>query len=138
VREYDPVRPILCVALFALLLAGCAGDSNADPSGRTWRLTDLEGTPPLEGTTIDLTIDGEQVSGSSGCNTYSGPVTFDPAAGTMTLGPNLASTMMACEEPIMDQERRYLDSLVRVRSYEIVDGDLTLIDDTGTVVLTFE
>jgi heat shock protein HslJ len=65
-------------------------------------------------------------------------VTLDPAAGTMTLGPNLASTMMACEEPIMDQERRYLDSLVRVRSYEIVDGDLTLIDDTGTVVLTFE
>jgi heat shock protein HslJ len=137
VREYDPVRLLLCVALFALALAGCGGDSNADPTG-TWQLTDLEGTPPLEGTEIDLTIDGEQVSGSSGCNTYTGSVSVDPAAGTMTPGPNLASTMMACEEPIMDQEQRYLDALMRVASYEIVDGTLTLTDDTGAALVTFE
>jgi heat shock protein HslJ len=129
----------LALVLVALLaVVGCAGGSVADPSGRTWQLTDLEGAPPLEGTTVDLTIDGEQVSGSSGCNTYTGTVTVDPEEGAMTLGPNLASTMMACEEPIMDQEQRYLDALMRVTSYEMVDDTLTLLDESGAALATFE
>jgi heat shock protein HslJ len=115
-----------------LTLAAC---SEASLEGRTWQLVELEGSAPIAGTTIDMTIDDEAVSGSSGCNQYNGPVTY--GGGEMTLGPNFAATMMACEEPIMDQEQAYLAALTTVTGYELSDDVLSLTDDTGQVVALF-
>jgi heat shock protein HslJ len=132
------MRSLVALVAFLALVAGCAGGSNDDPTGRTWQLTELDGAAPLEGTIIDLTIDGEQLSGSAGCNRYSGTAQVDTDASTMTLGPNLASTMMACEEPIMEQEQRYLDALVRVTAYEMASDTLTLLDAEGVALVSFE
>ena len=118
-------------------VAACGAGTDDDPTGRTWNLTELEGGALVEGTTIDMTITDEGVSGSSGCNSYSGAASVDVEAGTMTLGPQLASTMMACEEPIMDQEQRYLDALVRVVGYEMAPDELVLLDEQGIAVATF-
>jgi putative lipoprotein len=115
-----------------MALAGC---SDASLEDRTWQLVELEGSAPISGTTIDMTIDGEVVSGSSGCNQYNGPVTY--GGGEMTLGPNFAATMMACEEAIMDQEQAYLSALASVTGYEVSGDELSLTDDSGEVVAVF-
>jgi heat shock protein HslJ len=42
-----------------------------------------------------------QVSGSGGCNTFNGP--YQSTASSLSIGP-LASTRMACDQTVMDQE----------------------------------
>ena len=72
------------------------------------------------------------VSGTGGCNTFSGTYTTD--GDTISFGP-LASTMMACEPPIMEQETVYFAALDGATTYA-VDGDtLTISGDAGTLTL---
>ena len=118
-------------------VAACGAGTDNDPTGRAWTLTELEGSPPVEGATVDMTIGDDGVSGSAGCNSYTGAASVDVDAGTMTLGPEIASTMMACEQPIMDQEQKFLDSLVRVVGYDMAKDELILLDDQGIAVATF-
>lgn len=127
--------PLLAAVLFGVV--SCAGSTQDDPTGRTWQLTELDGSPVLEGTIIDLTIDGDTVSGSAGCNAYNGAATVDED-GTMTLGPEFAVTFMACDPAVMDQEQEYLTSLSMVTSYEASEEELLLEDADGNVVAAFE
>ena len=128
-------------AAFALLplLAGCGSASSSasrspTPSGAaglegtTWVLTTrfggLSDMGPAKAQ-IDLRLEGGRASGSSGCNHYGGPYTVEGSS--LSFG-DLASTEMACPEPIMTIESRYLQALTTVQRYELApSGDaLTL------------
>lgn len=125
------------LALGILVLAGCSGDAGGDPTDRTWQLTELEGAPPLDGTSIELTIEEGTVSGGSGCNQYTGPAVVGDE-GSMTLGPDFAITFMACDQPITDQEQSYLTALASVETFTIENDALLLADGNGEVVARFE
>ena len=132
--------PKICLsgALALVVLAGCGSGTNNDPTGNAWNLTELEGDVVVEGTTIDLTITEESISGNAGCNSYNGSVELDIDNSTMTVGPDVVSTMMACEEPIMAQEQKYLDVLTRVTSFEVASDELILKDAEGIAIATFD
>jgi heat shock protein HslJ len=136
-KENQAPSKSIMVGLLVLTAVGCSG-SAGDPTGRSWLLAELNGSPPVESTVIDMTIEGEVVSGNSGCNNYSGAAAFDPDEGTMALGPDFAATMMACEPAIMDQEQEFLTALTETASYEIVDDKLVLGDTDGTVLVEFD
>lgn len=85
--------------------------------------------PVIPGTSITAKFEGDTISGSAGCNDYSGAFTRD--GNQMTFGP-LAVTAMECPEPegIMEQEQRYLEALQRTgsiaqytRSFELFDTE---------------
>jgi putative lipoprotein len=80
-------------------------------------------------TTLDL-ADGK-ASGQGGCNSYGGSVTIKDD--TIVFG-HIASTMMACAGPAMDQERRFHAALNRTRRYRIDGGTLTLLDESGATL----
>lgn len=128
----------LTALVLLVVLTACGSGTEDDPSGRAWQLTELEGDGLVAGTSIDLTITDGSVSGSAGCNSYNGAATFDTETGDMTLGPDIISTMMACDQPIMDQEKKYLDALVRVTSYQMAREELLLKDADGVVVAQFD
>lgn len=116
--------------------AASAGGS--DLIGTQWILTTLNGAPLVAGTTVTAQFDDQgRISGTGGCNSYSGSYTVDGSA--LTIGPNLISTMMACvAEGVMEQEAAYLAALPTVASYA-VDGDtLTLSGADGSAVLVFQ
>ena len=71
----------------------------------------------IEGTQITATFSGGTVSGSAGCNTYTGTVT--PVDDYFTIG-GIATTQMACAEPagIMEQEQAYLTALAATAGYQ--------------------
>jgi heat shock protein HslJ len=77
----------------------------------------------------------DQISGSGGCNRFSGGYTTD--GNTIRIGP-LASTMMACVGDAMTVEADYLARLDEAATYAIKDGTLTMINDTGQVVLSYK
>ncbi len=123
-------------AVTILIICAACGGEDAEIAGPTWNLTELQGSAPIDGTSIDLTITEDGVSGTSGCNRYMGPVTVD--GNQLTLGPDLASTMMACAEDVMAQETEYLEALSSVTTYEISGDELLLMDSGATVVARFE
>ena len=86
--------------------------------------------------TAELTEDGA-VSGSAGCNTYTGGYTLE--GDTVTIGP-LASTRMACPEPegVMEQEQQFMAALESAATWSI-RGDILELrtgDDAIAVTLT--
>ncbi len=75
-----------------------------------------------------------QVSGSAGCNNFFAAYTVD---GSQLTIEQAGSTMMACEEPAMAQEQAVLTRLAEAAAYEIVDGQLHIVDADGNLLLAF-
>jgi heat shock protein HslJ len=86
---------------------------------------------------VDLTAtfgtDG-QVTGSSGCNTFSGPYTL--TGDTISIGP-LASTRKACAADAMTLETQYLTALQASKAVELAPTTLGLRDANGATQVQF-
>jgi heat shock protein HslJ len=85
---------------------------------------------------IEFTSDGK-ISGSGGCNRYFGGWGFLEGTKDTIRIWRTGSTKMACPEPIMTQEHRFLEELSRASRY-VTDGkELRLYYDEGKGVLRF-
>lgn len=93
--------------------------------GRDSIIESIDGKAVVDGSAASLTFGQEgQLSGNATCNRIIG--TYTENDGTITLGP-LGTTMMACPEAFMDQERRLLD---------ILDGPVMFdVGDNGELIL---
>jgi len=121
-----------------LLLTACStSGSNQDLTSKIWLLSDLNGEKPITGTAITAEFDKDgRVGGTSGCNNYS--TTFTVDGNQLTFGDPVASTMMACPEPIMEQERDYMQTLAVTSTFEISNEELIFKDSNGNEVARFD
>ncbi|GAB4428135.1 MAG: hypothetical protein OHK0015_10770 [Chloroflexi bacterium OHK40] len=130
------LRYILVEEVSKVAMSATPEPAAGDLPGTSWTLTELNGTPPVEGgrkATIQFDADG-RASGSTGCNRYFGGYTAE--AGRLTMS-QMGSTRMTCPEPLMAQETTFLDVLGRAVSYTI-DGDTLTVtaDDGASLVFT--
>ena len=86
-------------------------------------------------TTADFRSDGK-LTGSAGCNQYSATYTTSGSKGITITQP--ITTLMACENNLMQQESQYLSLLPKASTYEIAGDQLTLFDSTGTKILIYK
>lgn len=105
------------------------------PTG-TWTLV-AYGSPEnpqaaIQGSPATITFTPEGVNGQAGCNQYSGSYQYEN--GTLTFS-NIVSTLMACEQSIMDQEIAFLEALQTATSFQLNNGQLQIFYNGG--VLTF-
>ncbi|GMR10879.1 MAG: META domain-containing protein [Anaerolineae bacterium] len=123
-----------------LVLAACApAGEDASLEGTLWA---LESYQDSEGETIDALPDSGaraefedgELSGTSGCNSFFGSYEVD--GNSISIGP-LGSTLMACPEPLMEQEFGFTSSLQSAATYEISGDTLTLSYADSEVVVTF-
>jgi heat shock protein HslJ len=92
--------------------------------GTAWTLEDLAGVPLAEGRQATLAFpEPGKVSGNGSCNRLFGAV---EVSGQSISFRALASTRMACAEPIGNQETVYLKALQDAERFE-VSGDTLLI-----------
>ena len=99
--------------------------SAADLAGE-WQLAWLDWEEPAPaGVAVTARFDNGRVSGNGGCNNYSGPFQVGDASLEVTAGP-MVSTRMACPEPAMEVESRYLGSLQEVVRWGWAQGMLAL------------
>lgn len=108
----------------------------ADLVGTAWLLTMLGEMPSAEDVEATL-IFGESdpsLGGTGGCNTYGGSVTVDGDGGLSI--SDVFSTMMACEDPKMSQERAFFDALGATTGYSVEDDTLTFFDADGNPIAT--
>jgi heat shock protein HslJ len=128
------------VCVLILILAACASSGSqpgGDLTGSFWALTELNGQPPVAGTGISaqFTADGN-VGGSAGCNRYSG--TYTVSGNKITFSSPLATTMMMCEQALMDQETAYLKSLEEAQTFAVNGDQLTLTAGDGTKLAVYK
>ncbi len=137
----SPSRPLLvAVGVAAALFAGCGNDDAgdgavapeaADLEGTSWNDASVEGYE-LAGT-LTITFEEGRVSVAGGCNTIGGPYTVED--GLLSAGP-MMSTMMACDEALMDQDT-WISGLFEAGMEAGIDGDqLTLTADDTSITLT--
>ncbi|OFW65778.1 MAG: hypothetical protein A2Z12_04380 [Actinobacteria bacterium RBG_16_68_21] len=129
-------RPLMALIVLAMGTMACAEQASvggSDPFGSiTWQLTagSVDGNTliPIGGSPVTLRVDGEQVGGTSACNSYGGPLSM--GEGTVTIGPAIHMTEMAClAEGVMELEAAYLGAIARVTSAVREATDLVLRGD---------
>jgi heat shock protein HslJ len=116
------------------------GAAPADPlTGTTWNVTGINNgaqavVSVAAGSTVTLAFgtDGS-VSGSGGCNTYSGAVAISGDA--ITFGP-LAATQKACDQSVMTQETQFFAGLAASKTFDVKGSTLTLRDGGGATQVT--
>ncbi|MBF6176709.1 META domain-containing protein [Nocardia blacklockiae] len=128
------------VPLVAVLgiVAACGGGGGEDagggatPMGRSFVSTKVEGTPIPGGGPLRLSFADGRVSATSGCNTGSGPVSFD---GDVLRVSGMATTLMACPDDRSGADAWQTALLQSGPKWRLTDDTLTLTGDDITVTL---
>jgi heat shock protein HslJ len=104
--------------------------------GRTWTAVEIDGTPvPAGSPAPTLTYEGGRISGTSGCNQYTGALT-EAEPGTVTVGPIAGTRRLCAEEAANTTEVRYLKALQGVTRYTFLAGRLHLSGGTADATHT--
>lgn len=106
---------------------GCGGEPDTLLMGDEWVVEDIGGTL-IDGSrpTLDFGVDG-RLAGRASCNAFT--TTYTLTGESLTIGTT-ATTMMSCAPELIEQEKRFLDILQRVRRFDITEnGALVLEDD---------
>ncbi len=90
-----------------------------------WQLVSIDGQPvPADAKPPVIHFEREAVRGFAGCNRFSAPIK-ETAPGEIDIG-QAAATRMACPEPEMDLEQKFLTRLDKVTGYTFLAGRLAL------------
>lgn len=122
-RYADTVR----VVADGKTLNGCGGAILPPETlaGSNWTFVSIGGVAVAADRPTSLQFDGTRLSGSAGCNRFSGG--YSAADGTLTAGP-LMATKMACPGAGMTQEAAF---------FKLMAAPVSLtFDDDGTLILT--
>jgi heat shock protein HslJ len=125
---------IMAVLLLALTVAACTPANGLD--GTVWVLTELAGEPALDDTVVTLIISGDEIGGIDGCNHYGAEA--EAAGGRFELTSPITSTLMACEQPIMDQANLFSLALMEATGYRLVGDQLVLLNANGGQLAVFQ
>jgi len=125
-----------------MILAACASPVSQPGgggalTGKVWALTELMGKPPGAGVGISAQFSSDgKVSGSAGCNRYSG--TYTVSGNSITISSSMATTMMMCDESVMEQESAYLKALPEAKTYAVKGDQLTLAGADKTSLAVYK
>lgn len=119
----------------ALALGGCTVAKPANPLlGAEWVIEDIAGAGVIDNSHAMLVFlpDG-RLTGNATCNRIIG--SYETTAQTLSIKP-VGTTMMACPEALMNQERKLLDLLPTITSYRIdaTDALILVMADGKTIV----
>lgn len=121
-----------------LVLAACSSGGEAadvtDLAGKTLTSTEIVGEGVVTEPLITLTFEGDGIALKGGCNTLFGTGAIED--GVLVMASPLASTMMACEQALMDRDQ-WLVAMVESGPSATWDGtQLVLESGADRIVLT--
>jgi heat shock protein HslJ len=104
------------------------GPVGIDLASTVWTVKQIDGVdvPPEAGTV--MTFEAGVVSGSTGCNSYSGQYTQDGVS--IRIG-TVGMTKIGCPGAVADREQAFVRALDEVRTLRRVDVGLELLDEGG-------
>jgi heat shock protein HslJ len=126
------IRGLACAAALAMSIgaSGAVPPVAENPSldGTAWVVMELQGRMPVGKSAATLLFAQGRVSGSDGCNRYTGGYTLRGSALEVS---KLASTQMACPEEVMQRAQAFTDALTSARSVRVKGPRLELLSADG-------
>lgn len=120
------------------MLAACSGGGEAadvaDLAGKTLTSTQIIGEGVVTEPPITMTFEDDGIALKGGCNTLFGQGAIEN--GVLVMATPLASTMMACDQPLMDRDQ-WLAAMVESGPSAAWDGE-QLILESGPDRVVFE
>ena len=111
-------------------------------AGTSWTIILVAGHAAVPGSAPTVAFSADGITGSTGCNAYSGRYRYDPATARIAIGRGIGGTEMACTPlnggpgAIMLQEKRLYDTLPAVTDAALdAGGRLLLASPAGLFVL---
>ncbi|HRQ41315.1 MAG TPA: META domain-containing protein [Chloroflexota bacterium] len=132
VEQSAPPTPIMT----APVEVGVSETTQPSLAGTSWVMSSVNGTAALEGTlvTANFTADGA-VTGSGGCNNYT--FSYQTNAPNYITVDRGATTTMACEVAVTEQETQYFRALDDAATYLVGGDTLTLTSADGSTTVVF-
>ena len=130
---------ITLLVIIGSMLTACSGNPSASLVG-TWKLVSYgsPASPTPAVPDVDASVifgsDGA-ISGNVGCNSFNGNYKVDGE--TVTFGA-IASTLMACADPIAQQEGMVFNVFVNTATFKLDSNTLSIISSDGNSVVVFE
>ena len=129
-------RLLIVLAALTLVATACGGGDSADLEAQTWTMTGIGGRVALPSAVSTLTFAADgSLNGNTGCNSFS--TTYEVDGDRMTIDPQIAATLQACEPAVNDQEAAVFAALGDTTKYSIDGNDLRLLDDADTVLARY-
>mgnify|MGYP001039808268 CR=1 FL=1 len=131
-------RLLLIAAIAVPLFAACGDDDEAAPldpaalEGRTFVATDFTPDGIVDGSEITVVFDDGAVVVTAGCNTQRGGFSIDDSVLNVEA---MASTMMACDEALMNQDAALAALMSSSPTVELDDDTLTVMSGDTQLVL---
>jgi heat shock protein HslJ len=133
--------PVTALALAVTMTAVLAACGTVQPvtdalslENTAWVLSALPGQTLVPESPATLRFERGRVSGTDGCNRYSGP--YSAKGSELELTPQLASTMMACPPAVDAQAKSFIAALTGAGKYRVANDRLELLSADGTVRAT--
>jgi prepilin-type processing-associated H-X9-DG protein len=135
---------IVLAAIALATMTGCAS-TGTEPAtkpaptggaallGAEWKVTEIAGKGIVPNSKPNIMFADGRVSGAGSCNRFMGGYTV-AADGLSLQMSQMASTMMACPDELMQQERVFLDTLGAVTGYSVAGNVLTLKTADGKTI----
>lgn len=108
----------------------CGRDTAVTPETGGWLPVKIDHVAVAEAEVGRWSFAGGRFSGKLPCNSASGGYTLESAALSFKV---LATTRMACAEPVMAREQALVAGLNAVRKWTVTDGRLELRDAEGAI-----
>jgi heat shock protein HslJ len=130
-------RPLVLIGLVALAACGGAGPVGEEPdlAGRTFVATQVAGHEQVPGTEIRLSFEDGTVGAHAGCNSMSGPATWDDGV-LVVPADGLAQTLIGCPDDLAAQDEWLVGLLTSRPAIALSDdGVLTVGDDSSGLTM---
>ncbi len=116
----------------------CASASQAPFFNTKWEVSEVDYNPvtvtnSMPAPHLIFQEKDKRVIGFSGCNRIMG--SFEAGEGSALILSQMAGTRRACIPPFGEEEKRFLDALVKVRGMKITGKTLLLLDTDNKVIV---
>jgi heat shock protein HslJ len=140
-----PARLLTILVLASLTLVACSASDltrEAHPTtlaGTNWRVVTINGMAPNAGKEPTMVFAGAQVSGSAGCNSYSGAYRYEPSTGAIAFDQTAMTAMACVDRGQMDVEVLFSNAMTGAASASLdPEGRLVLLGPAGEIVLVVD
>jgi len=130
------IKRLVLLAAISTTLTAC-NSSSALPSPEklpgSWVVSSIQGKPVITNSKAQLVFtEDNKLTGSASCNGIS--TSYSSQNNTLKIAP-IATTRKMCSPSLMTQEAILLQSLSKVKRFQLHNGELSLFDQQGSLQL---
>ena len=123
----------VAVLIIVAVIATTQDEDGTTLANTSWVVSDIQGVDLAADVEATAAFTDTDVQAHGGCNSANG--SYTTSGDSIEISP-MASTLIACEDPIMTMESAFLARLQAAETYSIDGQTLTIDGSAGPIVMT--